>query len=107
MACGAGAPEGGARGLAARTEGGTDGARDALQVHVQTCDEERAGHATSLAHRRSRRSSPASCANLVGMAAPGPVQLTLPSPLPTTLPLLTSRRHVDLQRTSSAVCSPA
>jgi hypothetical protein len=25
--------------------------------------------------------------------------------LPTTLPLLTSRLHVDLQRTSSAVCS--
>jgi hypothetical protein len=24
-----------------------------------------------------------------------------------TLPLLTSRLHVDLQRTSSAVCSPA
>jgi hypothetical protein len=27
--------------------------------------------------------------------------------VPTSLPLLTSRLHVDLQRTSSAVCSPA
>jgi hypothetical protein len=30
--------------------------------------------------------------------------MTLPTTLP-TLPLLTSRLHVDLQRTSSAVCS--
>jgi hypothetical protein len=44
------------------------------------------------------------------MAALRPVQLTLPRALPTTRRatlLLTSRRHVDLQRTSSAVCSPA
>jgi hypothetical protein len=31
----------------------------------------------------------------------------LPRAVPTSLPLLTSRLHVDLKRTSSAVCSPA
>jgi hypothetical protein len=74
---------------------------------MQPRDEEQAGHGSSVAHARvrtiSRASSRSSCATLVGMAAPR----SRPSTAPTHLPLLTSRLHVDLQRTSSAVCSPA
>ena len=62
---------------------------------MQPRDEERAGHGSRVAHAASRASSRSSCATLDGMAV-----LRL-------LPLLTSRLHVDLKRTSSAVCPPA
>jgi hypothetical protein len=59
---------------------------------MQSRDEEGTGHGSSVAHRRPGRPGEA-CATLEGMA------------VPCSLPLLTSRLHVDLQRTSSAVCS--
>ncbi len=61
---------------------------------MQPRDEKRAGHATRVAHGwlapletiAPRRN----CVTLDGMSA-----------------LLTSRRHIDLQRFRSAICSPA
>ena len=58
---------------------GTDGARHALQVDVQAGDQQDTGHGTMI---------PQACATLEGVPA-----------------VLTSRRHVDLKRTASAVCS--
>ncbi len=58
---------------------GTDGARDALQVHVKTCDQADTCHRSMV---------PQGCVSLEDVSA-----------------VLTSRRHVDLKRTASAVCS--
>lgn len=69
------------------TSAGTDRARGALQVNVQPRDEERTGHDLIVPHVPT--SEPArACATL------GDVPV-----------VLTSRRHVDLKRTSSAICS--
>jgi hypothetical protein len=59
---------------------------------MQSRDEEGAGHGSRVAHRHPADPGEG-CATLDGMA------------VPCSLPLLTSRLHVDLQRTSSAVCS--
>ena len=70
---------------------------------MQPHDEEGTGHGPRVAHAQSRGSSRSSCATLDRMA----VLRSLPISMPMRLPLLTSRLHVDLQRTSSAVCSRA
>ena len=62
---------------------------------MQSRDEEGAGHGSRVAQGLLGESRRGTCATLNGMADPR------------SLPLLTSRLHVDLQRTSSAVCSPA
>ena len=66
---------------------GTDRARGALQIDVQPRDEERASHALIVPHVPTGAPARA-CATLDDVPA-----------------VLTSRRHVDLKRTSSAICS--
>jgi hypothetical protein len=71
--------EGAGRKSVRAVRSGTDGARDALQVHVKTCDQADTRHGAMV---------PQACVTLEDVSA-----------------VLTSRRHVDLKRTASAVCS--
>ena len=68
--------------------GGTDRAGHALQVDMQPRDKKGAGHAQILAQ--------------AGLCNPSRTLVRMPA---ARTPLLTTRRHVDLQRVSSAICS--